>query len=374
MKKFISLMLAISLMCGFTFAESSVSVTTTEEAKTSAFDAETLTLFKQMIQDLYYKEVTDEELYEAALKGMFQSLDPYSNYYNKEETTEFSTGVSGSYSGIGIKFEGYTDYMRIVKVFVNTPAYNAGILAGDYIIEVNGESIEGWSSTKVASVIRGDAGSKVDLKILRGKEILKFSVERANVQAESCEFKVYGTDADIGYIKIEEFNASTSTEMSNYLHTMKVLGINKLILDLRDNPGGYVDQAVLTARNFVPEGVITTLKYKDENKENIYKSYLKEPYFKVVALVNGNSASSSEILAGALKDSGASVLIGTTTYGKGVFQNVYNLKNGGSVKITTGSYYTPSGICIDGIGIEPNIVVEGAEEQLNRAIEEVQKL
>lgn len=365
MKRIISVVLSISLIMSFAFA-------TTEEK--SAFDTEKLDLFRELIQELYYKDVTDEELYEAALKGMFNALDSYSTYYNKEESEEFTTSVSGTYSGIGIKFEGYNNYMRIVKVFVNTPAYNSGLLAGDYIIGVNGESIEGWSSNKVASLIKGEAGTKVDLELLRETERINVSVERQNVQAESCDFEVIGEKGDIGYIKIEEFNASTGSEVSQYLHTMKVLGMKKLIIDLRDNPGGYVDQAVAVAKKLVPKGVITTLKYKDENKDVQYRSTLSEPYFKVVALVNKNSASSSEILVGALKDRGVATVVGTKTYGKGVFQNIYRLVGGGSIKITTGAYYTPDDICIDKIGIEPHIVVENEEEQLTRAIEEVNKL
>lgn len=364
MKKVLSGILCVLMMFSFAFAEME---------PVSKFNTENLDLFRQLIQELYYKEVTDEYLYEAALKGMFQSLDNYSTYYNEEESQEFSTSVSGTYSGIGVKFEGYSNYMRIVKVFVNTPAYKSGVLAGDYIIGVNGESIEGWSSNKVASLIRGEVGTTVDLELLRGNEIIKVTVARANIQAESCEFEVIGENADIGYIKIEEFNASTSAEVNQYLHAMNVLGMNKLILDLRDNPGGYVDQAVLVARNFVPRGVITTLKYKDESRNKEYRSYLEKNNFKIVALVNGNSASSSEILVGALKDSGVATVVGTTTYGKGVFQNVYSLKDGGSIKITTGAYYTPSGVCIDKIGIEPHIVVENVDEQLTRAIEEVNK-
>jgi len=321
---------------------------------------------------LFYKEVTDQELYEAALKGMFQSLDPYCNYYNAEETTEFNTDVSGKYSGIGIKFEGYSDYMRVVKVFTSSPAYSAGLKAGDYIIGINGEDVGGWTTDKAASYIRGEAGTSVKLTILRGNQTFDVDVNRANIQAESCSFDII--NEDIAYIKIEEFNLSTSVEVSRYLNAMKLTGYNKLILDLRDNPGGYVDQAVYVARNFVPSGVITTLKYKNSAKDTEYMSYLKEnPYKKMVVLVNEYSASSSEILAGALKDNGIK-LVGETTYGKGVFQNVYKLKDGGSVKITTGQYFTPSGVCIDKIGITPDFVVEGEEAQLQKAIEVVNSL
>lgn len=364
MKKIFSGILSFLILFSFSFAE-------TEPV--SKFNTENLDLFRQLIQELYYKDVTDEELYEAALKGMFQSLDSYSTYYNKEESEEFSTNVSGQYSGIGVKFEGYNNYMRIVKVFVNSPAHKCGLFAGDYIVGVNGESIEGWSSNKVASLIRGEAGTSVDLQILREQQIIKVSVMRENIQAESCDFKVLGENADIGYIKIEEFNAGTSAEVIRYLKFIKGMNTNKVILDLRDNSGGYVDQAVAVAKEIVPKGIITTLKYKNEDKNKVYRSYLEEPYFKIVVLVNGNTASSSEILVGALKDTGAATVIGTTTYGKGVFQNVYSLVGGGSIKITTGAYYTPLGTCIDKIGIEPHIVVENVDEQLNKAIEEVNK-
>lgn len=366
-KRIISLFVCLVMIFSVSFG----ATTATETEVVSEFNTENLELFKELIQDLFYKDVTDKELYEAALKGMFQSLDPYCNYYNKEETTEFNTDVSGNYSGIGIKFEGYNGYMRIVKVFTNSPAYTSGLRTGDYIIAINEEDVSGWSTTKAASLIRGETGTSVKLTILRGNLTFSVDVNRANIQAESCSFDILNDD--IGYIKIEEFNLSTATEVASYLNSMKLTGYNKLILDLRDNPGGYVDQAVYVARNFVPSGVITTLKYKNSAKDTEYRSYLKENPFKMVVLVNEHSASSSEILAGALKDNGIK-LIGNTTYGKGVFQNVYNLKDGGSVKVTTGQYLTPSGVCIDKVGITPDFIVEGEEAQLQKAIEEVNKL
>lgn len=365
-KKILSGFLCVLMLFSFAFAEN-----TEQQVVVSDFNTTNLDLFKELIHELFYKDVTDKELYEAALKGMFQSLDPYCNYYNEEETSEFNTDVSGKYSGIGIKFDGYNNYLRVVKVFTNSPAYTAKIQAGDYIIEIEGESVAGWSTTKAASFIRGEAGTKVNLTILRGSKTFSVDVERADIQAESCDFSIIGED--ICHIKIEEFNLSTATEILQYLNTMKVVGYDKLILDLRDNPGGYVDQAVLVARNFVPRGVITTLKYKNSLKDMEYRSYLDKNPFKVVVLVNENSASSSEILAGAMQDNGIK-LIGKNTYGKGVFQNVYNLKDGGSIKITTGQYFTPSGKCIDEVGLTPDFIIEGEEEQLKKAVEEVNKL
>jgi len=367
MKKTISLILSFLLLFNFAFAEISV---TSEDV--TDFDTYKLTLYKELIQELFYKDISDKELYEAAIRGMFASLDPYSAYYNEEQSDAFNESTSGNYVGIGIKFEGANNLMRIVKVFAGTPAYSAGLLMGDYLIEVDGVETSGMSTTKVASMIKGEEGTKVKLKLLRAQEFIEVEVERRNIQAESCDFSVLGKD--IGYIKIEEFNESTYSEVSKYVEALKALQMNKLILDLRDNSGGYVSQAVAVANYFVPRGVVTTLKYKNEDKDKVYSSVLKEPYFKLVVLVNENSASSAEILAGAIKDTKAGTLIGTTTYGKGVFQNVYNLKDGGSIKITTGVYQTPNGTCIDGVGIAPDIEVEGEDAQLQRAIEEVNKL
>lgn len=365
MKKRI-LCLAVSIFMVF-----NVSLANTTVTEPSKFNLENLELFKERIQQEFYKEVTDEELYIAALKGMFQYLDPYCNYYTKEESTEFNTDVSGKYSGIGIKFEGYSNYMRIVKVFTNSPAYNVGLKAGDFIIGIEGEDVSNWTTTKAASLIRGEAGTSVKLTILRGNETFDVNVPRADIQAESCSFSIL--NEDIAYIAIEEFNLSTASEVTKYLNSMNVLGYKKLILDLRDNPGGYVDQAVYVAGKFVPKGVITTLKYKDSRKDVAYMSYLPSNSYKMVVLVNEYSASSSEILAGALKDNGIK-LIGKNTYGKGVFQNVYNNPDGTSIKITTGQYLTPSGACIDKIGLTPDFIVEGEEAQLQKAIEEVNKL
>lgn len=366
MKKVFSLILSVLMMCNFAFAEVSVTA-----ENVSDFDTEKLELFKELIQDLYYKDISDKELYDAAIKGMFNALDIYSSYYNVEQTAAFEETTSGNYVGVGIKFEGTAEYMRVVNVFTGTPADLAGMRVGDYIMTVNGQDVHGMSTTKVASMIKGESGTTVKIGLLRDDTFFELEIERAHVQAESCNFNVL--EKDIGYIKIEEFNDSTYSEVSKYVQAMKALQMNKLILDLRDNSGGYVSQAVAVANHFVPKGVVTTLKYKNSAKDKEYVSILKEPYFKLVVLVNGNTASSAEILAGAIKDTKAGTLIGSTTYGKGVFQNMYNLKDGGSIKITTGVYHTPNGTCIDKIGITPDIVVEEEDAQLARALEEVKK-
>ena len=360
----LSLLICVSLIF-------SVSMATDMTNQVSDFNTEELVLFKELIQDLFYKEVTDKELYDAALKGMFQSLDPYSDYYNEEETEQFNIEVSGLYKGIGIKFEMYGDYPHIIKVFSNSPAQAAGLQAGDFIIEINGEDIKGWTSEKIASHIRGEAGTMVNVTVTRGDRLFAPDILREEIRAESCVFDILNND--IAYLKIEEFNVSTSSEVASYLNSIRLTGYNKLILDLRDNTGGYVDQAVTVARNFIPSGIITTLKFKDPNSDIVYRSALESNPYKMVVLVNELTASASEILAGALQENGIK-LIGRPTYGKGVFQKTYNLKNGGMLKITTGQYLTPSGTCIDKIGLKPDFDVWGEDAQIQKAIEEVNKL
>jgi len=355
MKKIVAFLCSTVMLMSVSFAE---------------FDTNKIDLFRQMIQDRYYKEISDEELMEGAIRGMFNSLDKYSAYYNQEESDAFNESVSGQYVGIGIKMENLNNYVHVIKVFKNSPASSAGLLPQDYIIGINGEDIAGWHINKAASYIRGEEGTEVTLTILRGSETFDVILKRASVQVESCELNIFN---DIGYIKVEEFNSDTYNEFYNYYQALNIIGINKLIIDLRDNPGGYVSQCVMIGNLVVPRGNITTLKYKNEDEEMAYRSFCdKVKMDKIVVLVNGNSASASEILAGAMKDTGSGIIVGTQTYGKGVVQEVYNLVGGGSVKITTAEYVTPNGTHIDGVGITPDFVVEeveGYDAQLSKAIE-----
>jgi len=356
MKKIAAFLCSIVMLMSVSFAE---------------FDTEKLDLFRQMIQSRYYKEISDEELMEGAIRGMFNALDQYSAYYNKEESEAFNESVSGQYVGIGIKMENLNNYVHIIKVFKNSPAATAGLRSQDYIIGINGEDIAGWHINKAASYIRGEAGTDVTLKILRDAETFDVTLKRTSVQVESCEFNLL--DGDIGYIKIEEFNSDTYNEFNNYYTVLNIIGIKKLIIDLRDNPGGYVSQCVMIGNLVVPRGNITTLKYRNEDEETAYRSFCDDVKMdKIVVLVNENTASASEILAGAMKDTGSGIIVGRQTYGKGVVQEVYNLVGGGSVKITTAEYVTPNGTHIDGIGITPDFIVEdveGFDEPLTKARE-----
>lgn len=352
MKKISLIILSIVMMFNVSFAE---------------FNTDTIDAFRKVLQDLYYKDVTDEYLQEAAIRGMFDSLDKYTTYYNKEESEAFEESVSGSYVGIGIKMESMNGYINVNQVFNNSPAKNAGVIPQDHIVKVNGQDVVGWTTTKVASLIRGEKGTEVTVTFSRNGSNFDRTMIRSEVQVESCSLDIL--NFDVGYIKIEEFNASTYSEFESMLKTLQVVGIDKLILDLRDNYGGYLNQCVAVSKLIVPKGPVVTIRYKDPEDDVQYWSGLKEKNFDIVVLVNNNTASAAEIVAGALKDTKAATIIGEQTYGKGVVQKMYNLNNGGAIKVTVAEYLTPSGTCIDGIGITPDIVISDEMQQLNKALE-----
>mgnify|MGYP000865323825 FL=1 len=345
-----------------------------------------------MIQNTYYKDVPRDKLLEGAVRGLFDTLDDYTVFYNVEEANSFFSSMEGNYRGIGVEIMETSEGALITRVFSNSPAESAGILRDDIIVKVDGKDVKGLSSQDIANLIRGDEGTIVEIGIIRGSspEIVYYKVERNVVTLSPVTWKVYG---DIMYIKLESFSSNSFKFFEEALKEADKNGIKKLILDLRNNPGGEVGQAVNIARLLVREGIITTLDFKSEEyPDSIYRSYLKKPKYVTAVLVNGNSASASEILASALQDSGDGFLVGTKTYGKGVFQNLYpvlnpsayekykklygeNIVNGydwmnkyrvqvyqsdiiGWAKITTGHYLTRNGRMIDGTGLTPDFQVE----------------
>ncbi len=355
-------------------------------------DLEYLQSVIDMIKDKYKDKVTDEQLIEGAINGMFDTMDKYTDYYTKEEAESFFTDIDGAYVGIGVRISSDEKEILVVEVFEASPAEKAEIINGDIILSVDGQSLEGKSGDEAAQLIKGKAGTKVLLEIQRvgEKEPLKIDVERAEVKVNPVSHHISG---DIGYIKLDIFNSNSNLNIKKALNEMDKSSIKKLVLDLRDNPGGEVSQVVKIAENFVPQGLITKLDFKSERvKDEEYYSKNKALKYKLVVLVNGSSASASEILAGAVQDTEAGILVGTKTYGKGKVQNVYpvlspaafnkyeeklgakivdgyDLINNyginppdkdiiGWTKITTGEYYTPNGRMIDGTGLQPDYYIE----------------
>lgn len=392
MKKKILKIVIVLVLCLLTsnisFAAESVS------GDESSLDMDYLKTMMDMIKDRYKGKVTDEQLIEGAVNGMFDTMDQYTEFFTSKEADSFFSNVEGSYVGIGVSISSQTNDVCIVEVFESSSAAKAGIIKGDIIVKVDGESVEGKNSEEAAQLIRGKAGTKVNLGLKRAgqSELLNIEVERAEIRINPVTYNIMG---DIGYIKLDIFNSNSSISMAKALIEMDDAKIGKLILDLRDNPGGEVSQVVKIAEKFVPKGLITKLDFKSEEIEDEeYYSKNKQLKYKLVVLVNELSASASEILAGAIQDTDSGVLVGTKTYGKGKVQNIYpvlspeayrkyeqkfgtkiidgyDLINNydvspsddeiiGWTKITTGEYYTPKGRMIDGTGLQPDFYIENS--------------
>ena len=317
-------------------------------------------------------DIDEEKLGDYAASGMVVAVDdPYTNYYNKDEFRAYQTNLSNSFTGIGIvlSVDNNINKLVIVSPVDGSPAARAGILAGDYIVAVDGVRYSGDDMNEVVSIIRGDKlenvkGTSVTLTVERNGVLVDYTVMREVVKTDSVSEKML--DNGIGYLRISSFNsADTGDEESTdtydeFVESLKILndnGMNKLIIDLRGNPGGNLNIVNKIADDLLPAGIITYTETKNGKRVD-YNSYDGEIDMPMAVLVNGASASGSEVLTGALKDYKKAVVIGTKTYGKGIVQTVIPLSDGSGMSVTTSKYFSPSGVCIHGVGIEPDIVVE----------------
>ena len=339
-----------------------------------------------LIEKTYIKPVDKEKLQEGLYKGMLQGLeDPYSIYYNKEEFAEMMENDSGTFEGIGAYLDQDPDtkQINVVRPIEGSPAEAAGMKENDIIVEVDGEDITGQDIDVVVSKLRGPKGTTVNVGVRRGgtDEIIHFDIKRDKINSISVDHKML--EGDIGYIAISDFADATADQFMEAFSDLETKGMKSLIIDLRSNGGGYVDISVEIADRLVKEGVIVSVKekhglsYKYEDKGD--EKYLKVP---CVVLVNGNTASASEILTGALRDYKLATVMGTKTFGKGITQMIFPLDDGSGVKITNSEYYTPNGENVHGTGIEPDVVVEwdyekytkdGTDNQLEAAEEYLKK-
>lgn len=326
------------------------------------------------IVDRYYVNEYDEEFMEDMMyKGMVASLkDPYSYYMSEEELKSFLEDTEGNYVGIGIMVNLTEDEkMLINKVFEGSPAKESGLKVGDKITKVGDKEVDLENYQDVVSDIKGEEGTKVKLTIYRESENKTFDVEvtRKSLDVPTVEHKML--EDNIGYISISQFDRVTFDQFK--LAFDRLQNTNGLIIDLRNNPGGLLTTVNKITDMLVPEGTITYIEDKNGNRD-YHKSdanYYNKP---LVILVNEHSASASEVLSGAVKDFGVGKLVGQTTYGKGVVQNMYQLSDGSGVKITMAKYYTPKGVCIQGTGIEPDYKVTNPKDnskdlQLEKGIE-----
>lgn len=349
-------------------------------------------LFKtwNQIENKFYKfseekaeELKQEMLY-GAIEGMIQSLnDPYSDFLRPEESLQLKEDLSGSYEGIGAEIGIRNDVLTVISPIKGTPAEKAGIMAGDKILEINGESTEEMTLTQAVMKIRGKAGTEVNLKINRDEEILEIKVIRAKIDIPTLDFEMLNNN--IAYIQLYNFYEDAPAEFKTVSQEILKSGTNKIILDLRNNPGGYLSVATDIGNLFIERGKV--ILKEDRGRAGIDEILSSGPgafsQFQVIILINEGSASASEILAGAIKENNpnTTTIIGKTSFGKGTVQEFIPLSDGSSLKLTIAGWLLPSGESIDGKGISPDIEVEmteddvkaGRDPQLEKAIEEVSK-
>lgn len=314
---------------------------------------------------LYSDEIDDETLEAGLVSGYVNSLgDPYSVYYDEEATQQLLESTTGEFSGIGVAISQDIKTMLItfVTVYPDSPADKAGLKDGDILYKVDGEDVSMQDINEVVTKLRGMVGTKVEVTVIRGEEAEEYTTEVTRdiieVQTVSSEIK----ENDIGYISITEFNATTDEHFEKALIDLNGRGIKGLVIDLRNNPGGTLDTVCNIADVLLPEGTIVYTKDKNGNQDTYTSDASHQLAVPLVVLINGNSASASEILAGAVKDYGVGTLVGTTTYGKGIVQQLFPLVDGTCLKLTISEYFTPKGNNIHGIGVTPDVEVEYTAE------------
>ncbi|WP_224981808.1 S41 family peptidase [Geomonas agri] len=344
-----------------------------KEERARRSEAEYISMFKEVVdivKESYVDKVDDKKLMTGAINGMLAALDPHSTYLPVTEYSEMKVHMAGAFGGVGIELD-----MRNGKLMVNapiedTPAFRAGILAGDHIFQIDGKPTKDLPINECVSRMRGTPGTQVTLTIVRegAAKPLTFRLTRAIIKTKSLKARLL--EPGYGYVRIAEFQERTGEDFDKALKTLAAdngAPLSGLILDLRYNPGGLVDQAYRVADRFIGEGLsngdIVTTKGRDAASVQTLTATIgeKEPKYPMVVLINGGSASASEIVAGALQDHKRAVIMGTQSFGKGSVQSVMTLNNGDGLKLTTALYYTPSGRSIQAKGITPDIVVDFAK-------------
>jgi carboxyl-terminal processing protease len=315
-----------------------------------------------MVEKNYVEPVEGEKLMQGAINGMMKSLDPHSSFMTAEMYKELEVETRGSFGGIGIEITILKDVLTVVSPIEGTPAYKAGIKAGDQIIRIEGQSTKDILITEAVKKLRGPKDTPVTITIFREgmdkpKDVV---ITRSVIQIKSVRFRIY--DEHIGYLRIAAFQERTGEDVKKAVRDLeaKARPLRGIVIDLRNNPGGLLNQSVEVSDVFLKKGVIVSTRGRSKGMESkaIARNDNDEPTCPIVVLVNEGSASAAEIVAGALQDNGRAVILGTQTFGKGSVQTVIPLENGAAVKLTTARYYTPNGRSIQAEGITPDIVVK----------------
>jgi len=332
---------------------------------------EQLRLFGDVFEKVradYVEEVTDQQLVENAINGMLSALDPHSSYMNAKSFDEMQVQTRGEFGGLGIEVTMENGLVKVVSPIDDTPAARAGILPGDFIIELDGQPVTGLTLSEAVDKMRGPVDSEIKLTIQRGdKEPFDVSLTRAVVKIQSVRSHLEGTD--IAYLRITSFSEQTDTGLEAQFKKIKDQAGGKLagiVLDLRNNPGGLLDQAVAVSDDFLDKGEIVSTRGRhaeDAQRYNARPGDIADG-LPMVVLINGGSASASEIVAGALQDHHRAIMLGTKSFGKGSVQTIIPVPGHGAIRLTTARYFTPSGRSIQALGIDPDIVAEQAKVEV----------
>ena len=337
---------------------------------------------KELIDQNYMGDVEEKQLEEGIYKGFISGLDdPYSVYYDEEETKSLYETTEGEYQGIGavLSQNMNTGIITLVQIYDDSPAMKAGLKDNDILYKVNGEEVTGVELTEVVSHIKGEKGTTVEMTVLRGadNEEVTVTATRDTVEAQTVKYRMM--DGQIGYVSVSEFDSVTYDQYQKALKDLEGQGMKGLVVDLRNNPGGNLNTVCDMLDLMLPKGLIVYTEDKDGNRQEASSDDENQFTLPLAVLVNGNSASASEIYAGAIQDYGIGDIVGTQTYGKGVVQQIFDLKDDTCVKLTIAKYFTPKGRSINGKGITPDVEVEyetdennpEADNQLDKAVETI---
>ena len=328
---------------------------------------EKIDLFGEVLEKIkkdYVDEVDQAEMMDSAINGVLQSLDPYSAYMSPELFKEMQTDTRGEFGGLGIEIGMEAGIVKVIAPIDDTPAAKAGIKAGDYIVKINNEQVQGKSLMEAVKLMRGPVGTSINLTIRRKniKKPLEFKVIRKIIEIKSVSSKILGKQKKLGYIRLKSFNENSDKQFLEIIKKFekKSNNVEGYILDLRNNPGGLLNKAVNITDFFLDDGEIVSTKGRQvsETRKFFAKKGDEIEGKPIIVLINNGSASASEIFAGALKDHKRAIILGENSYGKGSVQSIIPLRNGGGMRLTISKYYLPSGDSISEVGVTPDIVVE----------------
>ena len=339
-------------------------------ANTSNELYEKIDLFGEVLEKIkqeYVDEINQSEVMDSAINGVLQSLDPYSAYMSPELFKSMQTDTKGEFGGLGIEIGMEAGVVKVISPIADTPAEKAGIKAGDYIVRINDEQVQGKSLMESVKLMRGPVGSSIELTVRRKgvKKPITFKIRRQIIEVKSVEVKILGKKSNIGYVKLKSFNENSDKqfikEIKNYEKQKKLIGY---IIDLRNNPGGLLTQAITITDFFLEDGEIVSTKGRriSETRKFFARAGDGIKGKPLIILINNGSASASEIFAGALKDHKRAIILGENSYGKGSVQSIIPLKNGGGMRLTISKYYLPSGKSISEVGVAPDIIIKEKED------------